>query len=247
MAPAPPPSPAPDFYPKDSICISCQGGGGGGGGEAGGSGAGQAACSLDPFSIATAGSSGGTKSPGASSARSRTELAAGSGRRAVTSPAQSSIPTSSAFFPPSLPPPSLPPLPPPPSATIRTQSELGLAPAPTSPTVCSAAGRAGPCRAVPCRGGGGGGAERRRRRTNLRGCGRVRGRARSPHARRAPRRPQPGPRLGASRRHFAAEAPSALGIKILTALGSRGRGGAGKCRLHPCLSLPSSPLPLPCR
>lgn len=38
LAPAPPPSPAPDFYPKDSICISCQGGGGG---EAGGVGPGR--------------------------------------------------------------------------------------------------------------------------------------------------------------------------------------------------------------
>lgn len=53
--------------------------------------------------------------------------------------------------------------------------------------------------------------------------------------------------LGASRQHFAAEAPPAFGIKILTTLGSRGKGGAGKCRLHLCLSLPSFPFPFPSR
>lgn len=138
MAPAPPPSPAPDFYPKDSICISCRGGG-----EAGGSGAGPAAGSLDPFSVAAAGSSGGTKSPGASFARPRTELAAG----AVISPAQSSIPTSFAFFPPSLLLPSLLflLLPQPRSAPSRSWAWHGhplLPPCAQQPAV--------PCRAAPC-------------------------------------------------------------------------------------------------
>lgn len=199
-----------------------------------GSGVGQAACSLDLFSIATAGFSGGTKSPSTSSARPRTELAAGSVRRAVISPAQSSIPTSSASFPPSLLFPSL---------FFLLLLQPRSAPSRSwawhcHPLLPPCAQRlAVPRRAALCCETG---AERQR--SYLRGCWRVRGLARSSHARRAPDRPQPGPRLGASRHRFAANAPWVLGIKILTALCSRGRGGAGKCRVHLCLSMPSSPL-----
>lgn len=100
----------------------------------GGSGVGQAARSLDPFSIATAGSPGGTKSRVASSAPTK---GAGSRHRSLSGdiPCPEQHPYLHCLLPPSSPPPS----PPPPAARIRTQSELGLAPAPTSRSVLTAA------------------------------------------------------------------------------------------------------------
>jgi len=199
----------------------------------GGAGPGRLLAPLDPFSAATAGSSGGTKSPGASPPRPRTELPAGSGRRAVTFPAQSSIPTSSAAFHPSLSPPSflpsLPPLPPPPAATIRTQSELGLAPAPTSPSVCPAVGRAAEeeersGRSAPASAGAGG------RAAPMPG---GRPAARSP----APAREQP---VGASpRRH---RRPSGLKHSLRRAAEGEGEQVSAGCTCAPpCFPPPPSP------
>lgn len=68
------------------------------------------------------------------------------------------------------------------------------------------------------------------------GAGSARAGAQSP-CQEGARRLQPSPRLGAPRQRSTVRAPLALGIKALSAPGSRGRGDAGKCRQHLLLFL----------
>lgn len=133
----------------------------------GGSGVGQAARSLDPFSIATAGSPGGTKSRVASSAPTK---GAGSRHRSLSGdiPCPEQHPYLHCLLPPSSPPPS---------SSSRSQDPHPVGAGLGAGTHFSLRAHSGCLRRAVSGGGrgGGGGGTGQRRRSCLRGCGQCAG------------------------------------------------------------------------